>query len=318
MAFITNYTFNNLCHNLNIKKEIDLLTFKNYIYHDANLFYIFNKLELKYLFNYKHLLESDANYIVEYYIHVPKRLDTKSYVFEKPRKLKYHLTNECECLKHDYIDFHIPKDIKDLGDDTVEEFRAWFKSKGYAQKYFNGTLNNSKVVFDFNMLFPLKLHIKPLNENYKLALELTNSNTDEIELVFDYAKFKENISIIKKKRSNRFKCKITRTLVKFDYLLNKSDSKIIAKISQLFSNEFVENYGLANLKELFRFSLNLKKELLKHLTDYFKWTFNNKSLELDLHNISLDQFGLECCHKCKENSKNKKFIFENRQDFTLK
>ena len=86
----------------------------------------------------------------------------KSYVFEKGGKLKYHLTKDCECLQQDYVNFHIPKDITDLGDNVVEEFRAWFKSKGYAQKYFNGTLNNSKVVFDFNMIFPSKYNITPL------------------------------------------------------------------------------------------------------------------------------------------------------------
>ena len=45
MAFVTNYTFSKLCKTLDIKKEIDLQTFKDHIYNDANLFYIFNKLE---------------------------------------------------------------------------------------------------------------------------------------------------------------------------------------------------------------------------------------------------------------------------------
>jgi hypothetical protein len=300
MAFITNYTFNKLCRNLDIKKEIDLQTFKDHIFNDANLFYLFNKLELKYLFNYKNLLENDEKYIAEYYQYIPKSIDTNSYVFEKPRKLKYHLTNECECLNHDYVDFHIPEDITDLGDKVVEEFRTWFKSKGYAQKYFNGTLNNSKVVFDFNMIFPSKYNIKPLNEHYKLVLELENSNTYELNSAFNYDKFKENISIIKKKRMNRFQCKISRSLSKFDYLLNKSDSEIRTKISEIFSNQFVENYGLKNLKELFRFSLNLKRELLENLTDYFKWAFKNRNLEIDNH--SLNKFGLDCCNKCQVNS----------------
>jgi hypothetical protein len=300
MAFITNYTFNKLCKNLDIKNEIDMQTFKDHIYNDANLFYFFNKLELKYLFNYKNLLENDEKYIAEYYQYVPKSIDTKSYVFEKPRKLKYHLTNECNFLNHDYVDFHIPKDITDLGDKVVEEFRAWFKSKGYAQKYFNGTLKNSKVVFDFNMKFPPKYDIKPLNENYKLVLELGNSSTYELDLAFDYDRFKENINIIKKKRTNRLQCKVTRTLAKFDYLVSKSDSEITLKVSEIFSNKFIENYGLKNLKELFSFSRNLKRELLENLTNYFKWSFNNKLLAID--NRSLEQFGLECCHKCQENS----------------
>ena len=268
MAFITNYTFNKLCKNLNIKKEIDLQSFKDHIYNDDNLFYIFNKLELKYLFNYKNLLENEEKYIVEYYKYSPERADTKRYVFEKPRKLKYHLTNECECLNHDYVNFHIPKDITDLGDEVIEEFRVWFKSKGYAQKHFNGTLNNAKVVFDFNMIFPSKFNIKPLNENYKLVLELDNSNTYEINSAFDYNQFKENISIIKKKRTNRFQCEMARKLAKLDYLSNKSDNEIITKISQKFSNQFVENYGINNLKELFRDSQSLKRELLGNLTKY--------------------------------------------------
>jgi hypothetical protein len=302
MDFITKYTFSKLCRNLDIKKEIDLQTFKDHIYNDEILFYIFNKFELKYLFNYKNLLENDEQYIAEYYQYVPKTIDTKSYVFEKPRKLKYHLTGDCEFLNSDYVDFHIPKDITDLGLEAVNEFRTWFKSKEYAQKYFNGTLSNSKVVFDFNMKFPSKYNIKPLNENYKLVLELENSNTCKIKSEFEYDDFKENIKIIKRKRNNRFGCGISKKLTKFDYLLYKSDNEIKTKISEIFSNQFVDNYGLDNLRELFKDSKKYKKELLENLVIFFKWSFYNRNLAIG--NRTLDKFGLECCNKCAENNRN--------------
>ncbi len=295
-AYITNFTFSKLCRNLNIKTEVDLETFIYHIYDDASLFYFFNKLELKYLFNYKNILENDENYLVQYYQHVPKRIDTKSFVFEKPRKLKYHLSNECECMKHDYVDFHIPQDIRDLGDDVVEEYRNWFKEKDYANQYFQGILDIPKVVFDYNMMFPPKYKVTPLNEKYKLVLELSNSNIHEIENSFDYSRFLNNIINIKKRRANKFQCKITRTLSKFDYLIHKSDEEIIFKIVELFSVRFVENYGLENIKELFKYSIKLKKELMRNLIEYFKWTYKNKNVSID--ELTLNKFGLECCSKC--------------------
>jgi hypothetical protein len=246
------------------------------------------------------LLENEEKYIIEYYDFTPVKKDSKSFVFEKGGKLKYHLNENCEFLKRDYVNFHIPKSIIDLGDEVVEEFRAWFKSKGYIESYFKENLDVSKVVFDFNMKFPSKYSIAPLNENYKLVLELDNSNSYELNIAFNYNEFKDNISIIKKKRMNRFQCKTSRFLSKYDYLLNKSDSKIRAKISEVFSDQFVENYGLNNLKELFMYSISLKKELFENLTSYFRWSYKNQNLAIDSH--SLDRFGLECCNKCSENS----------------
>jgi len=299
MAYLTNYTFNKLCKRLDIKQEIDLQAFIDYIYKDESLFYFFNKLELKYLFNYKNLLENDEKYIVEYYQKVPQRRDTKSYVFEKPGKLKYHLTNECEFLKQDYIDFHIPQDIIDLGDNVVEEFRNWFKLKKYAEKYFQGKLDVSKVVFDYNMRFTPKYNLKPLNESYKLVIELPNSKVHDIHSEFNYNAFLNNIEEIKKKRTFRFQCKVTRTLSKFDFLINKTDKEIKDRIAEVYSDKFIENYGLDNLKDLFRYSLKLKRELLKNLTAYFKWSFENKNLNID--ELTLDKFELKCCSCCKEN-----------------
>jgi hypothetical protein len=104
------------------------------------------------------------------------------------------------------------------------------------------------------------------------VLELENSNTCKIKSAFEYNDFKENIKIIKKKRNNRFGCEISKKLTKFDYLLNKSDNEIKTKISEIFSNQFVDNYGLDNLRELFKDSKKYKKELLENLVNFFKWS----------------------------------------------
>ena len=87
--------------------------------------------------------------------------------------------------------------------------------------------------------------------------------------------------------------------IKFDWLYNKSDKEITTKISEIYSNQFVENYSLIRLKEIFADSKKLKKELLSNLTAYFKWSYNNESSAID--NNLLNKFGLECCNKCKKN-----------------
>ena len=48
-----------------------------------------------------------------------EKKDSKEFVFDKEGKTKYHLTGDCEFIKKDYLDFNIPDEIRELGDDAV-------------------------------------------------------------------------------------------------------------------------------------------------------------------------------------------------------
>ena len=300
MAHITNYTFGKLCRKLNVNQEIDLVLFLNDVFNDPKIFSIFNKFEIKYLFVYKQILEDLDKFQKTYYQEVPEREDSQRMVFEKGGKLKYHLDSQCNLLNNNFIDFNIPPEITDIGDNVVQEYRDWFKAKGYADEYFNNQLDITKLVFDYNMKFPPKYNVPVLNENYKLITEIPNSKDEKVE-TFDYNNFLLNLEHLQKKHENIFSCKTTRILSKFDYLLDKKDDEIIDKISELFSDVFIKNYGMDKLKNLFREAKTIKYEIMNNLLTYFKWTYKLK--EKDFDNITLEKFGLVCCGACKKINK---------------
>jgi len=299
MAHLTNYTFSKLCRTVMVNREIDLELFTKEVYNNPKIYNIFNKLEVNYLFVYKQLLENPEKFQTEYYQEVPERQDTKRMVFEKAGKLKYHLDNKCQLIHNNFIDFNIPKDIKELGDEVIQEYRDWFKAKGYADAYYNNQLDITKVVFDYNMKFPPKYNIPVLNENYKLITDIKNSNDQRTDEMFDYDTFLNNLEHLEKIHENAFSCKTTRILSKFDYLLDKSDAEIKLKISELFSDVFIDNYGMDRLKNLFKQAKSVKYDILKNLIEYFKWTYKLK--EKYFQTITLENFGLVCCGGCKKN-----------------
>jgi len=298
MAHLTNYTFAKLCRKLSVNQEIDLEVFLKDVFNDPKIFSIFNKFEIRYLFVYKQILEDLDNFQKIYYQEVPDREDTQRMVFEKGGKLKYHLDSQCNLINNNFIDFNIPPEITSIGDNVVQEYRDWFKAKGYADEYFNNQLDITKVVFDYNMKFPPKYDVPVLNENYKLITDLPNSNDVKTE-TFNYDSFLFNLDNLQKKHENIFSCKTTRILSKFDYLLDKKDDEIREKISELFSDVFIENYGMDKLKNLFKEAKSIKYEIMDNLLTFFKWTYKLK--EKDFDSITLEKFGLVCCGGCKKN-----------------
>lgn len=298
MVHLTNYTFSKLCKKLEINRDIDLDFFLEYVYDDLQVYYMLNKFDIKYLFNYRTLLEDEDRYLAEYYEEVPEREDTQSYVFERGGKLKYHLDNNCKFLKKDFVDFNIPSDIQNLGHEVVKEYRDWFRSMGYADDYNNDILDPQKVVFSYNSKFPPKYNIPILNDNYKLVQRLPNSQNTVQDRDFDQEAFNDRILHLKTLYSNEFSCKVLRIISKFDYLSRKSNSEIEDKISEVFSKEFIVNYGINNLKEKFRNSRSIKIKLIKELLSYFKW--NYKINDKKFNTITLESFGLECCGNCKQ------------------
>jgi len=148
------------------------------------------------------------------------------------------------------------------------------------------------------MKFPPKYDVPVLNENYKLITDLPNSNDVKTE-TFNYDSFLFNLDNLQKKHENIFSCKTTRILSKFDYLLDKKDDEIREKISELFSDVFIENYGMDKLKNLFKEAKSIKYEIMDNLLTFFKWTYKLK--EKDFDSITLEKFGLVCCGGCKKN-----------------
>lgn len=301
MAHLTKYTFSSLCKKLEINKEIDLDMFINQIYNDKQIFFILNKVQIKFLFIFKMLLEDDDKFYKEYYRFVPPKKDTKSYVFEEERKLKYHLDYACPLIHKDFIDFIVPPELKDLGNDVVEDYRNWFKSKGYAESYFQGHWDASIVVFTYNLKFPEKYNVPHLNPSYKLIEERPNSSTTEKNSQFNKDLFITTIEELKKQFYHIFPCKVSRTLSKFDYMLTKTDAEIVEKLKEVFCEDFPTNYGIANFKKMASLAGKIKNNIILNLLEYFKWTYNLNENEKEFNIVALEHFGLECCKKCSGN-----------------
>lgn len=303
MAFLTKHNLGRLSQKIHINVTITLEMFVEHIYTDPEVFYMLNKREIEYLFIYKMLITDEAMFIAEYYNDVPEKIDTKTMVFNKGGKMKYHLDNDCSFLLKDYTDFRIPDEIQTLGNNVVDEYREWFKQKNYAERIKAKEIDIKFIVREFNQLFPVKYHFEPINENSKLILiEIPNSKTLEVNDTFDKAKFQAELTLLKDQWNKEFPCKITKIMSKFKHLLLSTDNEIQAKMTEVFSPNFVKNYGMEKLKKKLQVSKEITYKITKLILEYFKWNYNSESKSFDV--LTLETFGLECCLSCYQRSRN--------------
>jgi hypothetical protein len=309
MAYITKYNLSQLCQKLEIKDEINLETFLEYIYNDKEIYFILNKREIEYLFVYRMILHDEKQFVVEYYKEVPEKEDTKTRVFNKGGKMKYHLSSNCKLLKKDYLDFNIPAEIKEISkknknDEAIEEYRDWFTKNNFAERYKNGEIDGNFIIREFNLKYPAKYGIKRIEDNSNLLIfEAKNSNNEFQNQSFNFEDFKKELQEAKLQWQNTFQSKVARTFAKFKYLSDKSDAEITQKMSEIFSPEFTQNYGIKNLREKFELSKKHTYKIINLILNYIKWTYKLDTKEFD--NLTLEKFGLECCHSCKNEQINK-------------
>lgn len=304
MAYITNYTYSQLCQRVEISIEIGLDIFFNHIYPDKDLYVIFNDFERKFLFNYSTILKDEESFLMKYYKFVPKYKDSKTFIMEKNKSLKYHEDYECKYLKKKFFGILIPKDLKSKGNEAIDDLRKWFLAKGFQQDYHNGVLDISKVTFAYNMKFPKKYGTKPLNEGYSLVVEKPNSGSIQVAQSFDSEQFESEILQLKEKYFSIFKGYELSAMYHLDYLSMKSDNEFISVISNEMNSEF--SVGNArHLKSKFLQARKIKIQIIKLLLEYFKWTY--KITEKNFHKPSLDSFGVSVCSNC--DSRNVSAVF---------
>lgn len=297
MAFLTKSNLSQLCQKLNINVEVSLKMFLDHIYNDTEIYSMLNKREIEYLFKYKMLLDDEEKFVVEYYQEVPEKEDTKDYVFNKGGKMKYHLSPECKLISKDYLDFNIPEEIKIIGDIAINEYRDWFNQNNFGDKFRNKAIDKNAIIFAFNSKYPAKYKIKPIEDNSNLlVIEQPNSKHENVNHEYNVEATQLRLEKLKNEWNTNFSCRVTRVIAKFKHLLNKTDQEINDKISELFSEVFIKNYGMQNLKNKFTLSKKIITEIIALLLEHIKWTYNQK--EKDFKNSTLGNFGLECCLNC--------------------
>lgn len=303
MAFLTNYNLSQLSQKLEINVEVTSEMFSQHIYNDLEIFSMLNKREVEYLFKYKMLIDDEEKFVIEYYNEVPEKEDTKNFVFNKGGKMKYHLNSNCKLIAKDYLDFNIPEEIKSLGDAAINEYRDWFNQNNFGDRFRNKSIDKSAVIFAFNSKYPSKYNIKPIADNSNLlVIEHANSKFNQINTDYDLDKARKKIEELKIEWHTHFPCRVTKIIAKFKHLINKSDEEIENRISELFSNVFISNYGLSNLKNKFLKSKEITYAISSILLEHIKWTYNLKAK--DFNNQTLEKFGLECCLSCAKEKTN--------------
>ncbi len=304
MAFLTKYNFSQLSQNLKINIDVSLDMFLKHIYNDAEIYSILNKREIEYLFKYKMLLDDEERFVVEYYNEVPEKEDTKNFVFNKGGKMKYHLISDCKLITKDYLDFNIPEEIKNIGNEAIQEYREWFNTNNFGDKYRKKQIDTNKIIFAFNSKYPKKYNIQRIEDNSNLlVLEQPNSTYKLIDQEYDFEKLKKELTKLKMDWQYNFPCKTTRIIAKFKHLITKSDEEINTKISEIFSEVFILNFGMDNLKRQFQISKDITYRIINLILEHIKWTYNLNEKNFDKR--TLERFGLECCLSClKEVEKN--------------
>jgi hypothetical protein len=301
MAFLTNYNFQQLSKKVHINEDVSLKMFLDKIYDDPEIYLVLNKIEVEFLFKYKMLLENEEKFFIEYYKEVPIKEDTKEFVFNKGGKMKYHLNSECSLLLRDYLDFGIPDEIKEFGDDAVDEYRKWFNDNNFGDRFRYNEIVKNTIINAFNSKYPKKYNIKPIEANSNLlVIEAPNSNIHAIKSELDLKNAKINLSILKEEWLVHFPCSNTRIIAKHKHLLNKTNDEIIEKISELFSPVFIKNFGYDKLISKFTISKRLTYQMISILLEIFKWTYDLK--DKNFHRVTLEKFGLMCCLDCRNES----------------
>ncbi|MVM42114.1 hypothetical protein GO730_37980 [Spirosoma sp. HMF3257] len=302
MAYLTKYNLSQLSQKLDINLDISLEMFLQHVYDDPEIYSVLNKREIEYLFKYKMLLEDEENFVIEFYNEVPEKEDTKSYVFNKGGKMKYHLSSSCPLINKDYLDFNIPEEIKSIGDNAIQEYREWFNQNKFGDRYRSKQIDKNVIIAAFNLKYPNKYDIKPIEDNSNLLIiEQPNSSIKMVEQSYDFEKGRREITKLKYEWQKNFPCGVTKTIAKFKYLLTKDDEEIKNKISELFSINFIKNYGLEKLKIKFKISKYLTNRIITLILDHIKWAYDINEKRFD--DKTLEKFGLECCLTCLKEAK---------------
>lgn len=331
MPYLTNYSFRQLVNQIEIKDlpKIDLSFFKEHIYDNDFLFYFFNQLDLKNLTKQKFLLDAN-DYSIFVYRQVPERKDNLTYVLELKGKVKYHLDPTCKNLNKGFKNFFIPEPIVRLQSvdnkkhlELVKAIREWFTINDYTvEKYEQKILTNEILTNAFNNYFPAKFGIEKIfissggKANQFQWYHSLSTSSVQIEYQFDYDKFSDKVNDLIKRREYLTCSKTMQNLARYDYLLQKDDYEIIDLITSNINKgylkdvsvNFIENYGLDNLRIFWTNHQKLKMEAFYLLSDYIKWNFNLK--EKDFDQLFLERFNLECCHSCKKTNGFKRLTLE--------
>lgn len=248
---------------------------------------------------------------------VQTRIDEYNYILPVKGQVKYHMSLECEALNRGFKNFFMPPSIIQLKTTDhekhkiiVTDIRNWFIKNDYTvERYEDQKINSLEITKNFNSYFPSKYNIEKIVISSKPENDFqwyVSKKTDNVKLSskFEYDAFLSRTSVLIQKRHLLCDTLAKDNLSRYDYLINKSDGEIIEIVTQQIDSgrlqdvSHINTLTLPNLKKFWLQHIELKKEAMREINDYFKWTYNFE--EKDFDTIYLESFNLAQCRICKD------------------
>jgi len=256
--------------------------------------YFLNRLDKTNLLYFKKFCENPIENIDELYNPIEVK-DKKEFVYEGA-KPSYHKYESCERLHSNFVNFKIPEQIKDKGDEAIEEYRKWFKE--------NQTLFRKKPD-----IFEMMLHAK-----YEIVTKI-----QEVDFRNSGNVYKEDLSL------NEIDIRID-SLLKNAANYYKADKKRQGAIRRFQMATFLafkeieikdNNTGYTDdelrtiLKE---YAYLFVQPTIFYLKEYFKTFYNN---DIEINEKILQELNFKQCNKCFAEGYNEKSTYIDERNKKL-
>lgn len=225
-------------------------------------------------------------------------VDSKNYVYEGV-KPSYHKYEECKFLHSNYVNYPIPSEIKEKGEEVIAEYRIWFKENEDHFTRFPEQFN-IRMKTKFNIIYEGALpKIDYLNSGniFKENLTLT-AVKDRIDSLLENSKMYLKLYPIFKNAIWDFQ--------KSTYLAFKED--VIEKNTTGFSDSYLKII----LQEYHKLFVEPTKF---YLTEYFRIS-NNADIELDKE--IFEELNFKKCGHCYSEEFNKDSILTKQKELKEK
>lgn len=276
MAYITEFNLKRIIKNSDLSNQ----NFSCEIYDKAKI-YFFSKYEEKILQAIQELLKDPEYYIKNCYAPIERR-DTLQYVYEEAAPA-YHMDLSCERLNSDFENYTIPAEIKERGEISVKEFRAWFKF----QKHL---LSEKPDVFAFRLKAKWHIETNPKNiqKDNSGVVSIDNYNIKDLEA--------EIYNLIKNAGKFYYKSKKNKEILsrysKCTFLAYQANFKIDPDIA----------YSTAEVIDLLKeYDKEYKRTLKEKLIEYYRLKYNP---DIEMDGFLLNRLGFKLCSCCKKEKQN--------------
>lgn len=280
MAFITKWTASKLLSSFNLDS---LEGEKLYKMKTSHLFTKLDETRLKAL---RSLYMSDSAFL-NMYRKPQVEKDNYDLLYSWANSFKYHEDSDCPYLNSDFVNYVIPKSVKDKGRDYVWRFRHWFNANIrlietnkslFCQKLF--------VIYGvtFNELIPIKVTNSGIYQIENLSPRELEDKIDRLILQANKFYFDECNNPILVKMGKR-----ARTLMAADHLEGLPDG-----VNEDFAKEVLSD-----------FETKYREPLHHYFEEFFRIKYNP---ELSFDKKVLDQLGLVPCKNCCNKNKSVEIV----------